>query len=78
MRRRGPRSAYAYVPFGDGARVCIGAHFALLELQLALVILVQRATVEVEPGERTTDPLMTLRLRGGLPATVGPRRASAG
>jgi cytochrome P450 len=72
------RPRYAYVPFGDGPRVCIGAHFALLELQLALVTMVQRGSIEVEPGERTTDPLMTLRLRGGLPATVGPRRASAG
>jgi cytochrome P450 len=68
------RPRYAYLPFGDGPRVCIGAHFAILELQLALATMAQRATVEVEPGERTTDPLMTLRLRGGLPATVGPRR----
>jgi len=71
------RPQYAYLPFGDGPRVCIGAHFAMLELQLLLATMVQRGTVEVEPGERTTDPLMTLRLRGPLPATVGPRRASA-
>jgi cytochrome P450 len=71
------RPRYAYLPFGDGPRVCIGAHFATLELWLALATLVQRATVEVEPGERTTDPLMTLRLRGGLPATVGPRRSAS-
>ncbi|HWU90244.1 MAG TPA: cytochrome P450, partial [Kofleriaceae bacterium] len=67
------RPRYAFAPFGDGPRVCIGAHFAMLELQLALATMVQRGRVEVEPGERRTDPLMTLRLRGGLPATVGPR-----
>lgn len=71
------RPRYAFLPFGDGPRVCIGAHFALLELQLALATMIQRSTVQVEPGERKTDPLMTLRLRGGLPAVVGPRRASA-
>jgi cytochrome P450 len=68
------RPRYAYLPFGDGPRVCIGAHFAILELQLALATMVQRGRADIEPGERKTDPLMTLRLRGGLPATVGPRR----
>lgn len=71
------RPRYAFSPFGDGPRVCIGAHFAMLELQLAVATLVQRGSVEVEPGARATDPLMTLRMRGGLPATVRPRRAAA-
>lgn len=68
------RPRYALLPFGDGPRVCIGAHFAILELQLALATMIQRGRVHVEPGERGTDPLMTLRLRGELPATVEPRR----
>lgn len=70
------RPRHAFLPFGDGPRVCIGAHFAMLELQLALATMIQRGHVDVEPGERGTDPLMTLRLRGGLPARVGPRRGA--
>jgi cytochrome P450 len=72
------RPRYAFLPFGDGPRVCIGAHFAMLELQLALATMVQRGRVEVEPGERKTDPLMTLRVKGGLPAIAGPRAAQRG
>jgi cytochrome P450 len=35
-----PPDRFAYLPFGVGARVCIGAHFALVEATLALARLV--------------------------------------
>jgi cytochrome P450 len=35
-----PPDRFAYLPFGVGARVCIGAHFALVEATLALAKLV--------------------------------------
>src|SRR5579871_1550984 len=36
-----PPDRFAYMPFGAGPRVCIGAHFALVEATLALAKLVQ-------------------------------------
>ncbi len=38
---------FAYLPFGVGARVCIGAHFALVEATLALAKLIAAFRVEL-------------------------------
>jgi unspecific monooxygenase len=41
-----PPDRFAYMPFGVGARVCIGSHFALVEATLALAKII--ATFKVE------------------------------
>jgi cytochrome P450 len=46
-----PPDRFAYLPFGVGARVCIGAHFAMVEATLALARLI--GTFEVELADRT-------------------------
>ena len=58
-----PPDRFAYLPFGVGARVCIGAHFALVEATLALAKLIGAFRVELldkEPvmpvGVVTTQP----------------------
>jgi cytochrome P450 len=58
-----PPDRFAYLPFGVGARVCIGAHFALVEATLALAKIIGafRVTlVDQEPvmpvGVVTTQP----------------------
>jgi cytochrome P450 len=61
----------AYVPFGAGARVCIGNNFALMEGQIILATLAQRVELSlVDPGEIAPEPLVTLRPRGGVPMRV--------
>ena len=68
VKKRRPR--HHYLPFGAGPRVCIGAHFALLEAQLALATMVQDARFRLLSTEVTPEPLVTLRPRGGMPMIV--------
>jgi cytochrome P450 len=64
------RPRHHYLPFGAGPRVCIGAHFALVEAQLALATMVQQAKLRPLKAVVTAEPLVTLRPRGGMPAIV--------
>ena len=58
-----PPDRFAYLPFGVGARVCIGAHFALVEATLALARMIGAfhvAMIDTAPvlpiGVVTTQP----------------------
>ncbi len=69
---RVPRGAY--VPFGAGARLCIGRDFALVEQVLLLAALLRDRRVAPDPGHRVrVDALVTLRPRGGLPLRLACR-----
>src|SRR5450432_3395109 len=46
-----PPDRFAYLPFGVGARVCIGAHFALVEATLALARIIGAFRVTLEDAE---------------------------
>lgn len=64
---------YAYLPFGDGPRVCIGAAFALQEAVIILATLLARFKFTPVKG-RTPEPKMiiTLRPEGGVWMTTEP------
>jgi cytochrome P450 len=72
-KKQRPRERY--LPFGAGPRVCIGAHFALLEAQLALATMVQQVRLELVSPEKVVayDPQVTLRPKGGMPMIVHKR-----
>ena len=53
---------YAYLPFGIGPRMCIGAGFALHEATLALAAIVRDFTLALAPGQ-SVWPLQRLTLR---------------
>ena len=69
---------YAYMPFGGGHRVCIGNHFASVELSLVLATLVQQVRLEVRPKLRLRlRPVITLRVPSGLRVKVRRRKLPA-
>jgi len=64
---------YAYLPFGDGPRICIGASFALQEAVIILATLLSRFKFTSVKG-KNPDPVMILTLRpeGGVWMTAEP------
>ena len=68
---------YAYIPFGAGARTCIGSVFALQEATLVLANIVKHFRVELAPGAAVWPLLrVTLRPDNGLPMVITQRRAA--
>lgn len=64
----------AYMPFGAGRRVCIGAGFSILEATLITAMIAQRFTLDLAPGARVApETTITLRPRHGLPMTLQRR-----
>lgn len=69
------RDRLAYIPFGFGPRVCIGASFAMTEGVLILATLAQRFRLRVAPGCRPEpQAVFTLRAKNGMRMTLEPRR----
>jgi cytochrome P450 len=65
---------FAYFPFGGGPRVCIGQHFAMLELVLVVARLSQSFVFEMLGNDALPiHPVITLRPRGPVMLRVRRR-----
>jgi cytochrome P450 len=66
---------FSYLPFGGGARGCIGANYALLQMLIILNGVLRRYEYSLtDPGPAEMAPMFILRPSGGISAHV--RRAT--
>jgi cytochrome P450 len=72
------RSRYAYLPFGIGPHICIGAQLATTQMLLGLAMLAQRFRFRLVPGQHI-EPTAWINLRPsrGIRMTIEPRTATA-
>lgn len=72
--RRAAIPRFAYLPFGAGARICVGMTFALQEALLALAMMMRRFRVRLSEGAQVMPfARMTLRPLNGLPMRIEVR-----
>ncbi|MCA1556526.1 MAG: cytochrome P450, partial [Acidobacteria bacterium] len=69
------RPAYAYFPFGGGARRCIGEGFAWMEGTLLIATIARRWRMRLVPGHAVVEhPRITLRPKHGILMTLEERQ----
>lgn len=67
----GENRRFSFMPFGTGERICIGNHFALLESQILLSMILQRFDVQVlNTEEAEVEMAVTLKPKGGIPVRL--------
>ncbi|MGN9837218.1 cytochrome P450 [Nonomuraea sp. H19] len=60
-----PRTAF--LPFGAGVRNCIGEHFAWIEISIAIVNILKRYELSLQPGQKVPPAAMGALVPGDLP-----------
>ncbi|ONI89791.1 cytochrome P450 [Saccharothrix sp. ALI-22-I] len=67
----GDRPRYAYLPFGAGPRFCVGSNLGMMEAVFVTAMLSRELKLSTVAGyEVVAEPMLSLRIRGGLPMTV--------
>lgn len=70
-RNAADRPRYAYLPFGAGPRVCVGSNLGMMEAVIAVAMLCRELRlVRVPTHAAVPEPMLSLRIRGGLPMSV--------
>jgi len=64
-------SPYAYLPFGAGPRMCLGAALGMMQFKITLATLLSRYKLTVEPGAEINGRVMSTML---FPTSTVPMR----
>jgi cytochrome P450 len=71
------RPRYAHIPFGAGPRFCVGNHLGMMEATFVIAMIARDLRLAKVPGYKVVpEPMLSLRIRGGLPMTVHPAESS--
>ena len=67
-------SAYEYLPFGAGPRMCIGASLAMMELRTALAVILKRFHVQMSKNAMVNGKVISTMLgpTSSVPVTLIP------
>lgn len=75
-RQEDKRHAFAWAPFGGGAHMCIGQHFATLQVKAIMHQLLRRFTWTIAPGYELPYQLVPIaKPRDGLPVLLKRKTA---
>jgi cytochrome P450 len=72
------RPKFAYIPFAGGPRNCIGASFAMMEMQIVITMLLQNFRMELAPQppiER--EAVISIRPKHGIRFTTAARQTAS-
>ena len=65
------RHRFAWVPFGGGAHMCLGLHFAYMQAKVIMAHLLPHYSIELPEGYKTEFQIMPLiKPKDGLPITL--------
>lgn len=57
------RPKFAYIPFGEGPRICIGQRFAVLQVKAAVFMLIKNFKLKLSPNHKPLKFHQTALLR---------------
>ncbi len=66
------RHKYAWVPFGGGAHMCLGLHFAYMQVKVLMAQLLPRYRIALEGGNPEWQPWPIPRPKDGLKVALRP------
>ncbi|XP_034175979.2 putative cytochrome P450 6a20 [Osmia lignaria lignaria] len=70
------RHPYAYLPFGEGPRICIGLRFGLIQSKVAIISSLLRSKFKLAPDTPTSlemkEGSLILMAKGGVHLTIEP------
>ncbi len=67
------RTPFTFLPFGGGPRICIGNHYAMLQILMILSHVVRKYDFDLVPGQTIEERAMViLRPRNGIRMTFTP------